>query len=195
MRPVLVIALALGALSCGKAAPAAGAGRLAIDQAQPRSAAPIVVTSSAIGKDGAIPARFSANGANCSPPLAWTPARGARSYALVLEDPDAPAAHPWSHWLIWNIPAATHGLAEGVAQGGRPAAPQGAVQGKGDAGSVGYFGPRPPSGIHHYHFQIFALDGSLALGPGSSRDALVQAMRGHVIADGQMVGIFQAPHP
>jgi hypothetical protein len=191
MRAVLAIALALGALSCGKA-PAA-AGPLAIDQARPRSPAPIVITSPAIGRDGAIPARFSANGANRSPPLTWTPAPGARSYALILEDPDAPSPHPWSHWLIWNISPAAHALPEGLALGGR--LPSGAVQGKGDAGSVGYFGPRPPSGVHHYHFQIFALDGNLALAPGSSREALVGAMRGHVLAAGQMVATFQAPHP
>jgi len=151
------------------------------------------LTSSAIGADGRIAARQSAYGRNLSPPLAWTRVAGARSYAVILEDPDAPGAHPFVHWLIWNIPGAATSLPEGLPTSVRLPAPAGAVQGANEAGGTGYFGPKPPSGVHHYRFLIFALDSALGLAPGAGRDALSTAMNGHVIAQGELAGTFAAP--
>lgn len=167
MVPILIACLALA--GCGVA-----------------HAAGIRLTSAAVGVDGRIAARQSAHGQNLSPPLSWSGGAGAKTYAIVLEDSDAPGARPFVHWLVWNIPGAMTSLAEGRV-------PAGAAQGANDAGGTGYFGPRPPSGIHHYHFKIFALDGTLGLAAGADRAALSRAMNGHVLAGGELVGTFAAP--
>jgi len=144
----------------------------------------LTVSSTAFANGAVIAAKHSAYGANVSPPLAWTPAKGAASYALVVEDPDAPGPEPFVHWAVWNL-AGTR-LPEG---GGKALL----AQGRNDAGSARYFGPRPPpGGPHHYHVQVFALDAAAKLpAPGADRRALVAAMRGHVVAKGDLVGTFQ----
>jgi Raf kinase inhibitor-like YbhB/YbcL family protein len=150
------------------------------------AAATVRITSSAIGADGRIAKAQSNYGANISPPLAWAPIPGAKSYAIILEDPDAGGPRPFVHWLVWNIPATVTTLAAGQV------AP-GAVQGRNDHDAVGYFGPRPPSGVHHYHLHIFALNAPLDLAPGADRQALSAAMNDHVMAVGDLVGTFAAP--
>ncbi len=151
------------------------------------------LTSSAIAPDGRIAARQSAYGENRSPPLSWTGVAGAKAYAIILEDPDAPGARPFVHWLIWNIPGDVTALPEGLPASPALQNPRGAVQGVNDAGKTGYFGPRPPSGVHHYRFRIFALDGRLTLAAGADRAALGRAMNGHVVAMGALSGFFSAP--
>ena len=178
MRIAVALVVALCLVGCAPAQSAAVAMRL---------------TSSAIGADGRIAARQSAYGRNLSPPLAWTRVAGAKSYAVILEDPDAPGAHPFVHWLIWNIPGALTVLPDGLSASARPPSPVGAVQGDNDAGGTGYFGPKPPSGVHHYRFQIFALDAPLDLPGGAGRRALSDAMNGHVIARGELAATFAAP--
>ncbi|MGH6956474.1 MAG: YbhB/YbcL family Raf kinase inhibitor-like protein, partial [Caulobacteraceae bacterium] len=155
----------------------------------------IEMVSDALGAKGEIDSRYTAYGQNLSPPLRWTPVEGAGAYVIVLEDPDAPMEKPFVHWTIWNIPGSIASLPEGVTNNQHPATPQGAVQGRNDNGSYGYFGPRPPAGtgVHHYHFQIFALDGPLSLRPDANLRALVDAMKGRVLADGELVGTFAAP--
>ena len=114
---------------------------------------------------------------------------GTRSLALMMEDPDASSARPYVHWLAWNIDPVEGSLPEGVA----PDAP-GLVQGRNNRRSNGYFGPRPPgSRPHHYHFQLFALDDALTLPAGADREALLAAMNGHVLAKGDLVGLFGKP--
>jgi Raf kinase inhibitor-like YbhB/YbcL family protein len=192
LRIWLAAMIAMSLAACAQARPAARA--LSHDLVGPPiSKITMTVSSGALAADGRIATRNSAYGANLSPPLSWTAVAGAESYATVLEDPDAATPRPWAHWLIWNIPAAVTALSEGVPQGPRPARPPGAVQGRTDAGSVGYFGPRPPSGTHHYHFQVFALDRPLVLAAGADRGALLDAMRGHVLTSGDLVGVFSAP--
>ena len=127
----------------------------------------MTVASGAIGADGKIGARYSAYGANLSPALEWSPVAGARSYAVILEDPDAPAPRPWSHWLIWNIAPAETSLPEGVRLGARRTARPARPRGRGDAGDIGYFGPKPPGGTHHYHFR--SVRPGPGLGPGRRR--------------------------
>jgi Raf kinase inhibitor-like YbhB/YbcL family protein len=157
-------------------------------------AAHIDMVSDALGADGSMDLRHTAYGDNLSPPLRWTPVEGARAYAIVLEDPDAPKATPFVHWLVWNIPSTEISLPEGLPTAPKLADPMGAVQGRNDNGGTGYYGPHPPAGgAHHYHFQIFALDGPLALAPGSSLADLTAALQGHVLADGELVGTFAAP--
>jgi len=128
----------------------------------------------------AIPATI--EGQDLSPPLAWSPVAGAKAYALILRDPDAPSG-TFTHWLVWNIPGAAAGLPEdGIA---------GMTAGINDGRSVGYFGPMPPYGLHHYHFQLFALDAPLALPSGADLSQLNAAIKGHVLARGELVGTFR----
>jgi Raf kinase inhibitor-like YbhB/YbcL family protein len=149
----------------------------------------------AIGTDGVIDQRHTAYGDNLSPPLRWTPVAGAGAYAIILEDPDAPMEHPFVHWLIWNIPGSLDALPEGLPNADHLITPQGAIQGRNDNGSFGYFGPRPPAGtgVHHYHFQIFALDGPLTLKSDADLRTLVDAMKGRVLADTELIGTSEAP--
>ena len=151
------------------------------------------LTSSAIGPDARIPRAQSNFGDNRSPPLAWTPVAAARSYAIILDDPDASDPQPFVHWLIWNIAGGVTALPPGLPAAARLGDPPGAVQGRNGRGEIGYFGPRPPSGVHHYHFHIFALDTLLWVAPGADRAALSAAMNGHVLAVGELVATFPAP--
>ena len=178
----MALSASLGLAGCGRAQNVAA-----------HNVASMALTSSAVGPDGAIAARQSGYGENLSPPLAWTGVAGARSYAVILEDPDAPGPRPFLHWLIWNIPGGATSLPEGLPTLARPPSPPGAVQGGNDAGGTGYFGPKPPSGVHHYRFQVFALDAPLELPGGAGRHALSDAMNGHVIAQGELAGTFAAP--
>jgi Raf kinase inhibitor-like YbhB/YbcL family protein len=141
------------------------------------------ITSSAFQEDGTIPEKFSKNGQNVSPEL-WidgVPAE-AKSLALIVDDPDAPAGL-FTHWLVWNIGPKMTQIAEGTA-------PSGAVQGKSDFGEIGYGGPQPPSGTHRYYFRVFALDRMLDLKPGAKRREVDVAMKGRVIAQGQLMGRY-----
>ena len=128
-----------------------------------------------------------------SPALAWNGVDGAKSYALVMEDPDAKSIRPFVHWVAWNIPAGTTTLPEGLQEQPELTDPEGVLQGRTSRGSVGYFGPRPPVGDppHHYHFQVFALDTTLDVPAGAERDKLIAAMQGHVLAAGELVGTYQ----
>ena len=169
---------------------------VSLNQIHPRSVSAVIqIVSDALGADGSIDLRHTAYGDNLSPPLRWTPVEGAVAYALILEDPDAPSPRPFVHWLIWNIPAADTSLPEGVTAEPRPPGLGGAIEGLNGAGGVGYHGPHPPagSGVHHYHFQVFALDQPLELEPGADIDALRAAMDGHVLADGELVGTYVRP--
>ncbi len=153
------------------------------------------MTSAQIEADAAIPARHTAYGDGIAPTLRWTSVTGARSYVLLVEDPDAPAPQPFVHWLAWNIPPDVRELREGTSQTATPDSVQGMRQGINGRGQAGYFGPRPPQGDepHHYHFQVFALDRALDLPSNADRDDVVAAMDGHVLAKGQLVATSKAP--
>lgn len=145
----------------------------------------INVTSPAFFEGESIPARFTCNGEDISPPLNWTGVPdGAASLALVVDDPDAPAG-TFTHWLVWNISPLTGGLPEGVAEG-----EFGIVQGTSDFGSVGYGGPCPPGGVHRYRFRLLALDTTPALGPGAGRGEVNLAVEGHILAWGELQGTY-----
>lgn len=166
---------------------------LTIGRITPRTGEGIELSSEAFPDEGKIDRRHSGYGDNLSPPLRWTPVKGAGAYAIVVEDPDAPMEHPFVHWMIWNIPGQVDSLPEGVPNNPELVSPQGAIQGMNNNDSAGYFGPHPPAGhgLHHYHFQIFALDGPLTLHPDADLRALTNAMQGRVIADGELVGTYE----
>ena len=180
----LVLAVALAAPAC-----AASISGLAIAAPGLKAAKTLAVASTAFTAGGAIPDIYSAYGKGVSPPLAWGKGPyGTRSFALIVEDPDAPIPVPFVHWMVWNLPGAARSLAQG-------AVPEGARQGKlMFVGTVGYMGPRPPpGGPHHYHFQVFALDQPLMLADGAERAALTEAMKGYVLASGELIATFQKP--
>lgn len=146
------------------------------------------LTSSAFQAGEAIPARYSCDGENVSPDLAWGPGpEGTQSFALIFDDPDAPAG-TWLHWTLINLPAETRSLPEAVPSD--PSRTDGSVHGTTSFGSPGYGGPCPPGGTHRYFFRLYALDGVLDLQPGFSRDELEAAMGGHVLAQAELMGIY-----
>ena len=150
------------------------------------------VASPAFANGERIPRRYSRSGDNISPPLEWHDApRNTRSFALVVEDPDAPRV-TFRHWAVYNVPPAYQGLGEG--SGSRQAA--GALgMAVNDFGNTGYDGPQPPPGHgpHHYHFRLFALDvPELTLPAHASVKDVLDAAHAHVIAEAQTIGIFQA---
>ena len=187
MRLAARIAVAgVAALAASRACAATTAG-LAIADPGLKAAQVLKVSSQKIPPGGPIPQAYSADGQGVSPPLAWSKGPfGSRSFALIVEDPDAPLPTPFVHWMVWNIPA-------GVTAASQGAVPAGAVQGKlMFVGTVGYMGPRPPDASpHHYHFQVFALDRTIDLPAGAERPALVEAMKGHVLASGELVAAYQ----
>ncbi|HUD43551.1 MAG TPA: YbhB/YbcL family Raf kinase inhibitor-like protein [Dokdonella sp.] len=150
------------------------------------------VTSPAFANGAPIPPRHSEYADGISFPLAWTAVPEARSYVIIVEDPDARPITPFVHWVAWNIPTGTTSLPEGLHEIERLTAPEGLMQGRTSRGSPGYFGPRPPVGDppHHYHVQVLALDRELDLPAGSDRDAVLAATQGHVLAKGELVGTY-----
>jgi Raf kinase inhibitor-like YbhB/YbcL family protein len=155
--------------------------------------ATIKIASPTIKNNGAIPSKHSEYYEGVSPELEWTKVDGAKSYVLIMEDPDAKPITPFVHWVAWNIPANVTSLPEGLQEQPRLTEPEGLLQGRTSRGSVGYFGPRPPVGDppHRYHFQIFALDTNLDVPAGAERDQVLAAMKGHVIAEGSFLGTYQ----
>ena len=151
------------------------------------------VTSSAFQQGGAIPARYTCEGQDASPPLAWSGVPGnAKTIAMIVDDPDAPdPAKPqrvYVHWVVYNIPAAATSLVENASKAGMP---KGAVQGKNDWGKAVYGGPCPPIGRHRYFFKFYALDTELS-GIGSvTKPDLENAMKGHIVDSGELMGTYQ----
>ncbi len=147
--------------------------------------------SSSFPAGGAMPLRLTCNGAGDSPELHWpTPPAGTRIFAVVMSEPDAPAG--FTHWLAFNIPAGTRQLAEGASTHG--AMPAGSAEGTNSFGRIGYGGPCPPPGKpHHYIFRIYALNAPLDLATGASGARIESAMSGHILAQGQIIGIYGRP--
>ncbi len=143
-----------------------------------RTAMTMSITSTAFAAGGTIPRKYTGEGGDISPPLAWesTPG-GTEEFALICDDPDAPTPKPWVHWVLYKIPADRTALAEGDNAG--------AVEGKTGWGSPGYRGPMPPPGhgVHRYYFRLYALDEPLSLAPGASKEELLAAMEGHILAE------------
>jgi len=148
------------------------------------------LASPAFNSGAQIPNEYTCKGEDASPVLAWTgdPAHTV-SYALIMDDPDAPSG-TFVHWLIWNIPPALQLLPKDIIKSGT--LPNGAMQGRNDFGNVGYNGPCPPPGkTHRYYFRLYALDTKLTLQPGATRRELEAAMKGHILGKADHMGTFR----
>jgi Raf kinase inhibitor-like YbhB/YbcL family protein len=159
--------------------------------AQKQPEAKLQLTSPSFEADGALPARYTCDGTNVSPALAWNePPAGTQSFALVVDDPDTPKKTA-IHWLIYDLPPTTRGLPEGVPT--KPRLPDGSRQGKNDPGKVGYSGPCPERGgaTHHYFFKLYALDYSTGLKPKATAAEVEKAIKGHILAQAELIARFQ----
>lgn len=147
------------------------------------------LTSPVFKEGDLIPSRHTCQGPDRSPPLRWArPPKGTRSFALIADDPDAPVG-TWVHWVIFNLPGETAELPEGVPSA--ESLPNGARQGLNDFKRVGYGGPCPPPGKpHRYYFKLYALDVSLDLKPRATKAQVLEAIKGHVLGEGQLMGRF-----
>ena len=146
------------------------------------------ITSPAFQPNGMIPTKYTCDGEDVSPPLAWKEApAGTESFALISDDPDAPGK-TWVHWVLYNVPATANGLPEGGLQSGVIDAGE---EGSTDFGRVGYGGPCPPSGVHRYYFKLYALDATLRFPKPPTKAQLLDAMKGHVLAEAQVMGRYQ----
>lgn len=142
------------------------------------------LSSAAFGNNQLIPEKYTCQGAGINPPIdiADVPAE-AKSLVLIVDDPDATSG-TFTHWMVWNIDPATQTIEEGKV-------PAGAIEGNTSIGRPGYVGPCPPSGTHRYFFKLFAIDIILSIGADSSVDKLESEMAGHVISQGQLIGLYQ----
>ncbi len=148
----------------------------------------IEISSPAFQEGAAIPKKYSCDGQDVSPALAWSNIpSGSQSLALIMDDPDAPAG-TWVHWVVYDMPASNSGLPENVPTTG--GVPGGGVQGNNSWKRSGYGGPCPPGGTHRYFFKLYALDKLLGLGPGATKGQVLKAMEGHVLDQGQLMGRY-----
>lgn len=142
------------------------------------------ITSPAFDSNTMIPPLYTCNDANQAPELNWqNPPEGTKSYVLIMEDPDA-ADGTWIHWLVFNIPAMTSQLAKG-----QPL-PAGAINGKNSWGVNSYGGPCPPTGTHHYVFQLYALNSTINLSESANAEQVLAVMKPYIIGQCQLVGLY-----
>jgi hypothetical protein len=154
----------------------------------------MTLRSDAFENGRAIPRRYTEDGEDLSPPLTWSGLPdGTKQLALIVDDPDAPRAEPWDHWILYKVPGDARTLPEGLPRTPTLDVPPGATQGKNSWGTIGYRGPAPPKGhgTHHYHFRLHALDAPLQAAPGLDKAGLRAAMHGHVLAEAELVGTYE----
>ena len=200
---ILVLAPLLSPAGCttGDSGPSEGGAALEEPEPAAGSAGPaeIELTTTAFEPGGPIPAKYTEDAEDVSPPLSWSGLpKGTQELALICDDPDAPnperpAPDPWVHWVIYKIPAEATGLSEGIPDSVRLDDPPGAVQGKNSWPTTGYRGPAPPpgSGTHRYVFKLYALDSELEIEPDADKQTLIAAMSGHVIGEGRLIGTYE----
>jgi Raf kinase inhibitor-like YbhB/YbcL family protein len=146
------------------------------------------LTSEVFVHEGAIPSRYSCDGENISPPLAWNnPANDTLSFALIIDDPDAPSG-TWIHWVLYNIPSGTTSLSEAIPP--QAEFEDGSRHGENSWGRTDYGGPCPPGGTHRYFFKLYALDTVLDFDSAPTKEELLQATEGHVLATAELMGTY-----
>jgi len=147
------------------------------------------ISSTAFSAGETMPKKFTCDGPDVSPKLAWTePPAKTQSFALIMDDPDAPVGI-WVHWVLYDLPANARELPEGVTR--QEQLPNGARQGRNDFGKIGYGGPCPPPGKpHRYFFKLYALDGKLDVKAGATKAEVERAMKGHILAQAELIGKY-----
>ncbi len=147
------------------------------------------IFSSAFKEGELIPIKYTCDGLNISPPLNWTePPKGTKSFALINDDPDAPIGE-WVHWILFNIPADTRELKDDSSS--KHNLPKGTIEGMNDFRKNNYGGPCPPSGTHRYFFKLYALDLFFPFKEGASKKQLLEAMKGHILAEATLIGKYK----
>jgi Raf kinase inhibitor-like YbhB/YbcL family protein len=148
------------------------------------------LTSAAFEQGAEIPSHYTSDGENVSPELSWkdAPAK-TKSFVLVVHDPDAPRPGGFTHWVLYNIPAEAVHIEENIPD--EQQIPGLGMQGKNDAGKIGYVGPAPPSGMHRYFFRLFAIDQMLDLPTGATHKQLSAAVKGHILAQAELMGTYE----
>lgn len=152
----------------------------------------LTITSAVFSYGGEVPKKFTCDGPDVSPPLQWSDApTGTQSFVLIVDDPDAPVG-TWVHWVVYNVPAEARGLPENVPK--QEDLPDKSHQGRNDFRRTGYGGPCPPPGAaHRYFFRLYALDSKLNLNPGATKAQVETAMKGHILAQGELMGRYKRP--
>jgi Raf kinase inhibitor-like YbhB/YbcL family protein len=168
---------------------------LCVRRTEGASAMTLALRSEAFTNGAEIPTKYTCQGDDLSPPLAWSDApRGTKAFALIVDDPDAPDPRApkmtYVHWVLYNIPSSATGLAEGA--GKKSAAlPQGTADGLNDWKKTGYGGPCPPIGRHRYFFKLYALDAALGYLSRPTKPALERAIAGHVLGKAELLGTYE----
>ena len=147
------------------------------------------IASTTFSSGGTIPKKYTCDGPDLSPPLSWQePPAGTQSFALIADDPDAPAG-TWVHWVLYNAPTTAKELPEGVTK--EEQLPDGTLQGRNDFRKIGYGGPCPPPGKpHRYFFKLYALDTKLNLKAGANKADVERAMKGHILGETELIGRY-----
>ncbi len=147
------------------------------------------LTSKAFDNNSTIPPKFTCDGEDISPTLSWSePPASTKSLALICDDPDAPGK-TWVHWVVYNLPPSTRSLPEAIPGGSN--IPDGGLQGINDFRKLSYGGPCPPGGTHRYFFKVYALDRMLDLKSGATKAEVEAAMKGHILAEAQLIGRYR----
>lgn len=148
------------------------------------------LTSEVFLEGAPIPSEYTCNGEDVSPPLVWSGAPdNTSSFALIMDDPDAPMG-TWVHWVLFNLPGDANALEVGLPSDAE--FPDGSKQGTNSWGRLGYGGPCPPSGNHRYFFKLYALDTSLALGESATKDDVLAEIKGHILLETELMGTYSA---
>jgi Raf kinase inhibitor-like YbhB/YbcL family protein len=154
-------------------------------------ALPFELISTAFEQGEPIPEKYSCDGEDISPSLAWgDPPAGTQSLALIMDDPDAPVG-TWDHWILFNISPDLRELQEDLPITGKNIDPDAIFVGNNSWGRAGYGGPCPPSGAHRYFFKLYALDTIINLLPGATKQELLDAMEGHILAEAELMGTYR----
>ena len=172
----------------------AGEGKIAFNDPRLACDSRLAIEADGLTQGGPLPLRYTKDGGDASPPIRWSGVPDtARELVLLCEDPDAPLPTPFVHWVVYRISPAWGSLPEGLAKDAIPDAPTFVLQGKNTTRKPGYTGAAPPlgHGAHRYHFQLFALDEPIRLEAGATRDEVVRAMEGHVVAKGELVATYE----
>jgi len=168
---------------------------LAVSTSQPQlpsteATVSLQLTSDAFLNGQSIPAKYACTGRNISPALTWNePPAGTQSFALIMDDPDAPMG-TWVHWVLFNIPADVRSLQEDLPVTGKNIDPNAFYVGKNSSGNTRYDGPCPPGGTHRYYFKLYALDTILSRLPGATKEQVLKETEGHILAQSELMGTF-----